>query len=116
MRHRKKKKILDRNKDQRKQLLRNLASSLVKHEKIETTLAKAKFLQPKIEKLITIGKKNNLSTYRRLMAFFQNRDLVKKILNELSPRYLERKGGYTKIIKTRIRKNDGAKMAVIKFV
>lgn len=116
MRHRKRKKILDRKRDQRKQLLRNLASSLVKYEKIETTLAKAKFLQPKIEKLINLGKKNNFLTYRRLMAFFQDRSLVKKTLEDLAKRYQERKGGYTKIIKTRIRKGDGAKMAIIKFV
>lgn len=116
MRHRKKKKILDRKKDQRKALLKNLASALVKYEKIKTTLAKAKFLKPKIEKLITIGKKNDLTSRRRLIAFFQDEEIVKKILNEISPRYKERKGGYTRIIKAEKRKSDGAQMAIIEFV
>jgi large subunit ribosomal protein L17 len=116
MRHRKKKKILDRKRDQRKALLKNLASALVKYEKIKTTLAKAKFLRPKIEKLITIGKKNDLTSRRRLIAFFQDEEIVKKILNEISPRYKERKGGYTRIIKAEKRKSDGAQMAIIEFV
>ncbi|MFN3301476.1 MAG: 50S ribosomal protein L17 [Patescibacteria group bacterium] len=116
MRHRKRKKILDRKRDQRKMLLRNLASSLVKNEKIKTTLAKAKFLKPIIEKLITIGKDNSLNSRRRLLSFFQDEMIVKKIIDEISPRYKERKGGYTRIIKANQRKGDGAEMAIIEFV
>lgn len=116
MRHRKKGKILDRKRDQRRSLLKNLASSLVKTERIKTTLAKAKFLRPKIEKIISIGKKNNLQTRRRLISFFNDPKLAKKILEEVSVRYKERKGGYTRIIKIGRRGGDGAKMAMIEFV
>lgn len=116
MRHRKNKKILDRGRDQRRALLKNLIVSLVKEEKIKTTLAKAKFLRPKVEKVITLGKKNILSSRRRLISLLQNEKLAKKVLEELSPRYLERKGGYTRIIKLGSRKSDGAEMAMIEFV
>jgi len=116
MRHRKKGKILDRKRDQRRALLKNLASSLVKAERIKTTLAKAKFLRPKIEKIISIGKKNNLQTRRRLISFFNDPKLAKKILEEVSVRYKERRGGYTRIIKIGRRGGDGAKMAMIEFV
>lgn len=112
----KKGKILDRKRDQRKVLLRNLALSLVKSEKIKTTLAKAKFLKPTIEKLITVGKKNDLSSRRKLLSFFQDEKIVKKIIDEISPRYKERKGGYTRIIKAGQRKGDGAEMAIIELV
>lgn len=117
MRHRKKGKILDRKRDQRKALLRNLARSLVKEGKITTTLAKAKFLRPVVEKLITKGKKNDLASRRHLLSFFYNdHKIVKKILEELSPRYKERKGGYTRIVKLGRRGGDGAEMAIIEFV
>ena len=116
MRHRKNKKILDRNRDQRRALLKNLMFALVKSEKIKTTVAKAKFLRPKIEKIITLGKKNNLVSRRRLMAVFQNETIVKKMLEEISPRYQKRNGGYTRIVKTGSRKSDGAEMAIIEFV
>ena len=116
MRHQKNKKILDRNRDQRRALLKNLMFALVKFGKIKTTQAKAKFLRPKIEKLITFGKKNNLAARRKLMSIFQKEVIVKKILEEISPRYKERKGGYTRIVKIGSRKSDGAEMAIIEFV
>ncbi|MBS4035814.1 MAG: 50S ribosomal protein L17 [Ignavibacterium sp.] len=116
MRHRKNKKILDRNRDQRRALFKNLALSLVKAEKMKTTLAKAKFLRPKIEKLVTLAKKNNLTARRRLIAIFQNEKIAKKMLEEVAPRYLERNGGYTRIVKAGSRVNDGAEMAYIEFV
>jgi len=116
MRHQKNKKTLDRNRDQRRALLKNLMLSLVKAEKIKTTVAKAKFLRPKIEKIITLGKKNNLASRRRLISVFQDEKIAKKILEEITPRYKERKGGYTRIIKTGSRKSDGAEMAIIEFV
>ncbi|MCX7779134.1 MAG: 50S ribosomal protein L17 [Patescibacteria group bacterium] len=116
MRHRKKKKILDRNRDQRKMLLRNLATSLIKEGKIKTTLAKAKFLRPKIERLITTGKKGDLTARRRLLSFFQDEKIVKKILEEISPRYQERRGGYTRIVKIGRKRTDKAKMAIIELV
>ena len=116
MRHLKRKKILDRNRDQRKALLRNLMLALVKEERIKTTVAKAKFLRPKVEKIITLGKKNNLTSRRRLMSVFNNEIIAKKILEKIAPRYQERKGGYTRIVKIGCRKSDGAEMAIIEFV
>lgn len=116
MRHRKNKKTLDRNRGQRKALLKNLITSLVKEERIKTTLAKAKFLRPKIEKVITFGKNNTLASRRRLISLLQNEKLAKKVLEELSPRYQERKGGYIRIVKLGSRKSDGAEMSIIEFV
>lgn len=116
MKHLVKGRKFHRGKGQRNALFKSLINNFILKEKIETTEAKAKEIRPKIEKLITIGKKQNLSVLRILT----NRLLKKaalKIYYELSPRYQERKGGYTRIIKSaKIRKNDGAKMAVIEFV
>ena len=116
MRHRNKKKILDRKIGPRVALLKNLADSLIVYEKIKTTEAKAKVLRSKVEKLITIGKKNDLYARRRLLAFLPTENAVKKVLEVLSPRYKDRKGGYTRIVKTGPRAGDGARMAVIEFV
>ena len=116
MRHRNKKKILDRAKAQRKALLRSLATSLILYEKIKTTHAKAKVLRPYIEKLITKGKKNDLNTRRQLNRYLYKENAVKKVLEVLSPRYKERKGGYTRVIKLGSRIGDAAKMAIIEFV
>jgi large subunit ribosomal protein L17 len=116
MRHRNKKKILGREKAPKKALLRSLATSLILYEKIKTTQAKAKVLRPFIEKLITRGKKNDLNTRRQLKKFLYKENAVKKVLEVLSPRYKERKGGYTRIIKLSARQGDGAKMAIIEFV
>lgn len=116
MRHRKKNKILDRGKSQRKALLVNLAKSLFINQKIKTTSAKAKFLRPFAEKLITLGKNNNLSARRLLIKKLNDKEVAKKILEEVSPKYKERKGGYTRIIKIGFRKGDGAEMVQIEFV
>jgi large subunit ribosomal protein L17 len=117
MRHRKKGKILDRKKEQREALIRNLAISLIFHDKIKTTEAKAKALRPFIERIITIGKENNLTTRRRLISLLNNQEAVNKVLNIISPKYKERPGGYTRIIKiAQRRKGDAAKMALIEFV
>ncbi|MBI4653123.1 50S ribosomal protein L17 [Candidatus Kuenenbacteria bacterium] len=116
MRHRKKGKILDRKTGPRIALLKNLADSLVIHEKIKTTKAKAKVLRGVVEKLITIGKENNLTTYRKLLACLPTKISAKKILDKLGPKYKEKNGGYTRIIKLGRRKGDGAEMAQIEFV
>lgn len=115
MRHHKAGRTLGRVTKQRKALLSSLASSLVKHGSIVTTEAKAKELKPYIEKLITKGKTDNLSS-RRLLSDKVGKQTAKKIVDELSPKYNERKGGYTRIIKLPIRKSDSAKMAHIEFV
>ena len=97
-------------------MFRNLAASLVIYEKVKTTEAKAKAIRPIVEKLITIGKENNLTARRRLLQYLYSENAVRKILEVLSPKYKERKGGYTRIIKLGERQGDGAKTAQIEFV
>ncbi|MEK9130454.1 MAG: 50S ribosomal protein L17 [Patescibacteria group bacterium] len=116
MRHRKKGKILSRKTGPRVALLKNLAASLIICERIKTTEAKAKVLRGIAEKLVTIGKINDLTTYRRLLAYLPTKIAAKKVLEQLSPKYKEIKGGYTRIIKLGRRKGDAAEMAQIEFV
>jgi len=116
MRHRVQKKTLDRKTGPRRALLKNLALQLVVYEKIRTTEAKAKVLRPYVERLITKGKANTLAARRSLLRVLPTENSVKKILEELSPRYMNRAGGYTRIVKTAPRQGDGARMAVIEFV
>ncbi len=115
MRKKKKGRKLKRKKDQRKALLKSLAESLVEHERITTTQAKAKELAPFIEKLITKAKKGGLSQ-RREVARVLSKKSTKKLFDEIAPRYKDRPGGYTRILKLPPRKSDGAKMAIIEFV
>ena len=116
MRHRLGNKKLNRTSEHRKALIKNMLNSLVKYEQIMTTLPKAKFLRPEAEKLITIGKKDNLANTKRLVSKLQNIQMVNKIRKTLSKRYEARKGGYTRIIKAGFRHGDNAPMAVIEFV
>ncbi len=116
MRHQKRGKILGRGKASRTALVRNLAAEIVLYEKIKTTEAKAKFVKPYVEKMISLGKENNLNNRRKLLKFFYFENPVKKILEVLGPRYKERKGGYTRIIKLGQRQGDAAKMVVIELV
>ena len=116
MRHRNKTKTLGRKKAPREALLRSLATSLILYEKIKTTEAKAKVLRPYVEKMITLGKKNTLHARRQLLAKLYLESAVKKALDELSPRYKERKGGYLRIVKLGYRQGDAAKMVKIEFV
>lgn len=116
MRHHIKGPILDRKKAPREALLRSLAGSVILYEKVKTTEAKAKAVRPLVEKMITVGKTNNLVSKRKLRAFFYTENPVKKILEELGPRFKERKGGYTRIIKIGQRKGDGAQVAQIELV
>lgn len=116
MRHGKKTKILGRTKAPKSALIRSLATSLVLYEKIKTTEAKAKVLRPYVERLITIGKKNTLAARRALLAKLYLNSAVKKILEELAPRYAERKGGYLRIVKLGYRQGDAAKVIRIEFV
>ncbi|MDR2665865.1 MAG: 50S ribosomal protein L17 [Endomicrobium sp.] len=100
----------------KKALLRNLATSLFLHEKITTTLPKAKELASYSEKLITKAKKSNLSAIRALYGEINDKDVVKKVFDVLVPRYKERHGGYTQIFKLGFRRGDSSKIAVIKLV
>lgn len=107
---------LSRYKDQRKALLRGLTSELIQHERITTTLAKAKETRIVAEKLITHGKKGNLHHRRLALAQVPNKTVVKKVFDEVAPRYAGRAGGYTRIIKLGRRQGDGAEIAVIELV
>lgn len=115
MRKRQKGRKLSREAGQRLALLKALASALFLHEKIKTTQAKAKEAASFAEKLITRAKSGDLSSRRELSRFFAP-ELVKKLINELGPKYKDRHGGYTRIIKLGLRKSDGAKVAILELV
>lgn len=115
MRHRKKRNKLTRSKDQRRALLRSLTSSLILKEKIVTTEAKAKRLKPFLEKSISRARKETLANRRLLLKDFSKK-VVGKLIKELGPRYKDRPGGYSRIIKINPRKTDSAKMAIIELV
>lgn len=116
MRHKHGYRKLNRTSSHRKALLKNLAIALIQREKIETTVPKAKELKRYIEKMITTSRNADLNTHRVVFAALQDKEATKKIINEIAPKYLERNGGYTSIIKTRIRKGDATPMAYIAFV
>ena len=116
MRHRFGYKKLNRTSEHRKALIKNMLNSLIKYEQITTTLPKAKVLKPQADKIITLGKKENLQNTRRLITKLQNEKLASKVIKTLSKRYENRKGGYTRIIKSGFRYGDNAPMAVIEFV
>jgi large subunit ribosomal protein L17 len=116
MRHNRKGKSLGRTKDPRKALMRSLATSFVVYEKIKTTQAKAKALRPVVEKLITLGKNDTLHNRRLALKFLYTDGAVKKLFEVVGPKYKERRGGYTRIIKIAPRVNDGAEMAIIELV
>ena len=116
MRHRLGYKKLNRTSEHRKALIKNMLNSLIKYEQITTTLPKAKFLKPQADKIITLGKKGNLQNTRILISKLQNKNSANKVKKTLSKRYLNRKGGYTRIIKAGFRYGDKAPMAVIEFV
>ena len=116
MRHQIKGRKLGRSPAHRKALFRNQLSSLVKEERIRTTLQKAKELRPLAEKAVTQGKRDTVHARRQVNRMISDRDLVKKLFDEIAPRYQERPGGYTRIIKLGPRKGDGAEMAYLEFV
>ena len=116
MRHRTSGRKLNRTSQHRQMLFRNMAQALIKHEQIVTTLPKAKELRPVVERLITLGKRGDL--HARRMAFARLRDdaMTKKLVEVLGPRYQERQGGYTRVLKAGFRYGDAAPMAVIELV
>ncbi len=116
MRHRRAGTTLDRSSDARRALLRNLATSLIVHEHVNTTLAKAKAMRPMLEKLITKGKVKSLHARREVQKTIFTEAAVNKLMEELGPRYATRPGGYTRVIKLSPRKGDGAEMAQIQLV
>lgn len=116
MRHNNTGRRLGRNASHRDALYRNLVTSLFRHGKIQTTDAKAKELRRIAERLITLGKKGDLHARRRALAYVRDRDVVTKLFAELSPRYAERPGGYTRIVKLGARRGDNAPLSVIELV
>jgi large subunit ribosomal protein L17 len=116
MRHQVKGRKLGRSPAHRKALFRNQLSSLVKEERIRTTLHKAKELRPLAEKVVTQGKRDTLHARRQVNRLISDRELVKKLFDEIAPRFHERPGGYTRIIRLGPRKGDGAEMAYLEFV
>ena len=107
---------LNRTSAHRKAMFSNMASALVKHEQIFTTLPKAKELRPIVEKLITLGKKGDLASRRLLIARMRDESMAKKVLEVLAPRYEERQGGYIRVLKAGFRYGDNAPMAIIELV
>jgi len=107
---------LGRNPSARRSLLRNLTASVIEKNRVETTLTKAKAVRPIVEKMITLGKTGTLANKRRALSFLYKRETTHLLFNEVAPRFMDRNGGYTRIIKTDFRKGDGAEMAIIEFV
>ncbi len=116
MRHRVASKHFGRTANQRKALFRALIVSLIEYERIETTQAKARELRRQAEKIVTIAKKGDLHAKRLVMSYVPNRKTMTKLFNEIAPRFIDRNGGYLRIIKTRNRLKDQAPMAVIEFI
>ena len=116
MRHAFANKKLNRTSEHRKALLKNMLNSLIKYEQIKTTLPKAKFLKPQADRIITLGKKDNLQTIKRLVSQLQDIKSANKVKKTLSKRYEKRSGGYTRIIKAGFRYGDNAPMAIIEFI
>lgn len=107
---------LGRTSDQRKAMLRAMTTALLENGRLETTFTRAKEIQPVAEKMITLGKKGDLASYRRALSFITKEDVAKKLFAETAPSYAERNGGYTRVIRTGPRRGDGAEMAVIELV
>ena len=107
---------LGKTSEQRKAMLRQLVTDLLRNGKIETTFCRAKEVQPVVEKMITLGKKGNLAAYRKALSFITDEDVANKLFKEIAPKYEERKGGYTRVTRIGERRGDAAEMAVIELV
>jgi large subunit ribosomal protein L17 len=116
MRHGKAHRKLNRTAEHRRAMFANMAAALIKHEQIVTTLPKAKELRPVVEKLITLGKRGDLHARRQAIAQMRDLAMVKKLFEVLGPRYKERHGGYTRVLKAGFRYGDNAPVGVIELV
>ena len=116
MRHRKSGRRFSRSSSHRQAMFANMASALIKHEQIKTTLPKAKDLRPIVEKLITLGKRGDLHARRQALAVLPEKEIVNKLFTTLAERYADRTGGYTRILKAGFRVGDAAAMGVIELV
>jgi len=116
MRHQKKTIKLGRTAEHRKALLANQVCSLIQHQRIKTTLAKAKAVRPLAEKMVTLGKKGSIHARRTALATLRQKNAVKKLFDDIAPRSINRNGGYTRVVKLGQRKSDSASMAFIEWV
>ena len=116
MRHKKAGKQLSRNTSHRRAMLRNIVTSLFKYERIETTDAKAKSLKPIAEKMITLAKRGDLHARRQALSYLQDKAVTHKLFDDLKDRYLDRQGGYVRIVKKGIRKGDAAPISVVQLI
>ena len=116
MRHRNAGYKLGRNTSHRRALLRNLVTSIVLEDRVETTVAKAKAARPHVEKLITLGKKGDLHARRQALAYLQTREAVARLFDTVAPRYGDRQGGYLRIVRTGFQRGDGAEKAFIELL
>ena len=116
MRHGKAYRKLNRTAEHRRAMFANMAAALIKHEQITTTLPKAKELRPVVEKLVTLGKRGDLTARRQAVAEMRDLSMVRKLFEVLGPRYKDRQGGYTRVLKAGFRYGDSAPIAVIEFV
>lgn len=115
MRHRNTFRKLNRSGAHRRSLLKTMVTQLMYHERIETTVAKAKEVSRVADRMITIAKRGTLTDYRKLLGYMQTRDMARKTFRELSERFRDRNGGYTRVLKTRFRRGDCAEMAVLEL-
>ena len=102
--------------DQRMAMLRQQVTDFLDHGKMETTITRCKEIKPLAEKMITLGKKNDLAAYRQALAFITREDVAQKVFKEIAPKYAERNGGYTRIVRTGVRRGDAAETAIIELV
>lgn len=116
MRHKCAGRQFGRNSSHRKALFRSLVTSFFAHERIETTEAKAKEIQPMTEQMITLGKQGDLHARRQALSFIRDKDVVARLFKDIAPRFSSRTGGYTRVVKTRRRLGDGAEMAIIELI
>ena len=116
MRHRVGGYKLKRDKDQRKMLLRNLVTAVVERDRIVTTITKAQAIQPLVENMVTLAKKDSLASRRQAAAYLTTPDSVKRLFDEVGSKFGQRAGGYTRIVRVGPRKGDGAEMAILEFV
>ncbi len=116
MRHMNQGRKLNRTPAHRKALFRNLVLALIKHERIKTTDPKAKELRHFADRMVTLGKRGDLAARRLAFDFMQSRDAVKKLFDEIAPRFKERQGGYTRVVKFGFRRGDAAPLSIIEFV
>ena len=107
---------LGRTSDQRKAMMRAMVTYLLENGQIKTTVTRAKEVQPVVEKMITLGKANTLASYRQALGYITKEDVANKLFKEIAPKYADRNGGYTRIVKIGPRRGDAAEMAIIQLV